>query len=300
MKRQLTYLLACTLFAVLVLSITLPTVLGATYQSYPAMLPGKTTGSISGRVINSNNSGISGANVTVVNASNSSIFYKTIQADSGGYFCFTDVNSTNGGEAYRVLANASGYNDGYSVFVAVEPGNTCSVHTMTLSGNGPSPTTSPTPKPGSISGYIRQAGTNTAMSDAKVTLVNALDAFTTYGSTHTDSNGYYRITGVKVISSPGYRLHIEKDGYREEYSSPFLIFTDTESWVNLTIARAIVATSNAAPTNTTAPTITATPSAPPSASPTPRANTGMLAIPGFELIAALAGLITACIAARKR
>lgn len=304
-QRQLRRLSVSAILIALVFSITLSaTVIAATYQPYPAMPAGQSTGSITGRVTNTNGTGISGANVTIVNASNQSILYTYCKTDSDGYYGISGVNSTGGGNAYRVYANATGYNDSYSIPVCVEPANTCNVHLLILTGNGTTskPTPSPTPTPGNVSGYVTLAGYGGAISDATVTLVDALDAFTVYRTAHTDYYGRYRFDGVEIIGSPGYRLHVEKDGCVEAYSSPFIVKQNTSVTVNMTLSKTPVATAVNSTSHTTPAggTVTPAPTEAPSASPVPHVNAGLPGVPGFEALAALAGVGIAYAVARKR
>lgn len=306
MRQELVYLSASILLLAVVLAIVLPVVANAAiYEPYPAMPSGKGTGSITGRVTNTNGTGIEGANVTIINAANLSLLYTLTKTDSSGYFGFTGVNSTNGEGAYRAYANASGYSDSYSIPLVVEPGNTCNVHTLIMGGSGPSPTPTPTatPRPGSVSGYVKLVGHSEAISRAKVTLVNAMDAFTLYDATYTDNNGHYQFDNVKVIASPGYRIHVEKDGYIEQYSSSFLVYNSTAADVNLSISKSPDKSSVSNPGNTTSNVSTSAqpePSGSPSASPVPQDWAGIPGAPGFEAVILLAGMVIAYVAARNK
>lgn len=296
-------LLLAALVPGLVLSVLLPAAITGDCQPYPAMPAGHSTGSITGLVTSTSGTGISGVNISIVNASNLSLVYACSKTDSTGYYGISGVNSTGGGYGYRVYANASGYGDAYSTPVCVEPANTCNVHTLILSGGPtPTPTPSPTPRPGNVSGYVAVAGYGGAIPDATVTLVDALDAFTIYNTTQTDNTGYYRFGGVKIIGAPGYRVHVEKGGYVEVYSSPFNVAQNTSVIVNLTLSNTPAATV-AAPAATSVPAIegvTSTPAEKPCPTPTQGANAGLPGLPGFEAVAVMAGLAIACAAATKR
>ena len=301
------YLSASILLLAVVFSIVLPVVANAaSYVSYPAMPSGKSTGSITGRVTNTNGTGIADANVTIINASNLSIMYTFTKTDNSGYYGFSAVNSTDGQGAYRAYANASGYSDAYSVPLVVEPANTCNVITLIMGGNGPSATPAATPRPGSVAGYVKLAGNSDAVSRAKVTLVNALDAFTTYDTVYTDNNGRYEFASTKVIASPGYRVHVEKDGYVEQFSSSFLVYTATPITINLTISKASdkSSASNSGNTtstvNTSAQAGTVSSQTQPSASTTPQAGAGLLGMPGFGAGILLVGIVIAFAVARKK
>lgn len=303
------------LITVLSIALVLPTLLSgmASAASYPPMASGQTMGSVSGKIATTSNTGIANANVSIVNAASTGTVYATTKTDSSGSYLFTGVNSTGGAGLYRIYANASGYSDQYSNPFVVESSSTCTVPNVILSGSGPTATSTvtpcPTPKPGSVFGYVVQAGTGAVIADAKVSLVDGLDASTVYGPVRTDNTGYYRFTDISIRKSPGYRLHVEKDGYYEEYSSPFLAVTETTVKVNQTLtptpdtSKFKNATVNTVATvGTPSPSVTpapaATPTATPAPSPTSEAKAG-LPIPGFELAAALAGIALACAAARK-
>lgn len=299
------YLLVSPLLVVLALSPLLPAMAAAaTYEPYPAMPAGHTTGSLTGRVTNTNGTGIQGANVTIVNASNLSLFYTGGKTDSEGNFGFSGINSSGGQEAYRVYANASGYSDAYSVPVRIEPGNTCNVHTLILGGSGPSPTPtpSPTPKPGNVSGYVTLAGYGGAITDARVCLVDALDAFTVYNATYTNTSGYYRFEGVRIIGAPGYRVHVEKDGYVEAYSAPFNVNQGASVSVNMTVNKIPEPTATATSGNNPSGRVNTTTDATiiSSATPASPANAGIPGLPGFAAITAVAGVVIAYAAVRKQ
>lgn len=294
--RQLLCLTVITLLLGLVLSAVLP-LLAAAYQPYPPMSPGQSIGSIIGRVTDAGGTGIAGAGVYLVNTTDTNILYASGRTDSDGYYVFSGVNSSGGKAAYLVYANATGYSDASSGTLAVESGGTCNVATLTLGGTGPTlaPTPTPIKKPGNVSGYVTVSGSGEAISNATVTLVDAPDMFTVYGSTRTGTDGRYCLEGVEAMAAPGYRLHVEKSGYREAYSLPFTVNQGAAVKVNVTLNETPTANTGMNPTGTVA---TVTPVPLPSSSRD--AGSSLPGVPGFEFVAAIACLTIACAIARKQ
>lgn len=294
--RQLAYLSAYILVAGLALSAVLP-LLATAYQPYPPMSPGQSIGSIIGRVTDAGGTGIAGAGVYLVDATDASILYASGRTDSDGYYIFSGVNSSGGKAAYLVYANATGYSDASSGTLAVESGGTCNVATLTLGGTGPTmaPTPTPVKRPGNVSGYATVAGSGQALSNATVTLVDAPDMFTVYGTTRTGADGRYCLEGVEAMAAPGYRLHVEKSGYREAYSLPFTVNQGAAVKVNVTLNETPIANTSMNLTGTVA---TVTPVPLPSSSRD--AGSSLPGLPGFEFVVAIACLAIACAIARKQ
>ncbi|WP_424359123.1 carboxypeptidase-like regulatory domain-containing protein [Methanocella sp. MCL-LM] len=262
---------------------------------FPPMLPGETAGSVTGRVTTNASVAMGGVTVYVVNASDSGIQYLSSKTDNNGYFTFAGVNATNGSAVYRVMATALGYDNATSSAFSVSPETTATAYIMmTRNYSIVTPTPTPVPGPGDIAGTIKIENTSKGIINARVSLVKADLQYVTITSAVTDSSGRYHFSGVDYLSAPGYKLRVEKDGYNEKFTAPFLIVSG--STVTQDVSLSPSASANTTPTATAAPdTQTPTPQTSPTASP--KANAG---IPGFGVAAALAGMTLAYALARKK
>ena len=297
LRRLLPNLSSRILLLMLIIVLLLPAV-AAVYatEPYPPMLPGHTAGSVTGRVTTNASQPMSGVAVYIVNAASNSVHYGSSTTDSNGYFAFASVNSTNGSAVYRILATEPGYDDAVSSTFAVSPGTTSTAYvTMTRNYSIATPTPTPVPLPGAIAGTVKDSNTTKGIINAKVSLVKANIQYVTIISAVTDSNGRYRFSGVDYLEAPGYKLRVEKAGYEEIFTAPFMIVSD--STVTQDVYLTPVASSNGATQNATAtpgPAVTTTPTA------TPAPQTNSAGLPGFGIASALAGVTLAYALARKK
>lgn len=295
-RRLLLNLSSLTLIFLLLLAVTWPMVASTyAYDQYPPMAPGQNTGSVTGRVTTNASVAMPGVTVYIVNASNSTIRYMSSSTDNDGYFTFAGVNSTNSAAVYRIFGTASGYDNATSSAFSVSSGTTSTAYVMlTRNYSIATPTPVPPAGPGDIVGYIRVENTTKGIINARVSLVTARVQYVTITSVITDSNGRYHFSGVDYLASPGYKLRVEKDGYNEKFTAPFLIVSGS------TVTKDISLTPSAAANATPAATVTPLPGTPtptPSSSATPQANPGL---PGFEIATALAGMTMAYALAKKK
>lgn len=262
---------------------------------FPPMLPGETTGSVTGRVTTNASAAMSGVTVYVVNAADSGVQYLSSSTDSNGYFTFAGVNATNGSAAYRIMATATGYDNTTSSAFPVNSGTTATAYVMmTRNYSIVTPTPTPVPGPGDIAGTIKIENTTKGIVNARVSLVKADLQYVTITSAVTDSSGRYHFSGVEYLSSPGYKLRVEKDGYNEKFTAPFMIVSG--STVTQDVSLSLSSSANTTPTATATPDPW-TPTPQPSPTASPKANAG---IPGFGIVAALAGITLAYALARKQ
>ena len=92
---------------------------------YPQMPSGWMTGTVTGRVTTQQTTqGIGGAYVSIVNASNNSVEYRNVTADSLGYYQITGINATADDNSYQIYANLTKYGEGYSHAFGVNSGAT--------------------------------------------------------------------------------------------------------------------------------------------------------------------------------
>ena len=83
------------------------------------------TGQVTGRVTTQHTTqGIGGAYVSIVNASNNSVEYYNVTADSLGYYQITGINATVDDNAYQIYANLTKYGEGFSQAFGINPGAT--------------------------------------------------------------------------------------------------------------------------------------------------------------------------------
>ena len=269
-------------------------------QPYPPMGQGQAVGSVTGRVITNTSAGMPGIAVYIVNAVDSGIQYASSTTDSNGNYAFASVNSTNGSAIYRIMATASGYDNTASSAFSVSPDTTSTTSVMmTRNYSLPTATPVPAPRPGDITGYVRENNSSKGIANVKVSLVKSDNKYVTISSTLTDTSGYFRFGGVSYLSSPGYQLRIQKDGYEEKFTPAFMIVSDS------TVARDVLISPsdqiNVSPTATAVPTTSGPiPTTGPSATATPQAQSGLPSIPGFEVIAAIAGMFIACAVILKK
>ena len=112
-----------------VMALVLP-VAAASYPTsfgshYPQMLSGWMTGTVTGRVTTQQTTqGIGGAYVSIVNASNNSVEYRNVTADSLGYYQIIGINATADDNAYQIYANLTKYGEGYSHAFGISSGTT--------------------------------------------------------------------------------------------------------------------------------------------------------------------------------
>ena len=294
-RRLLLNLTSSIVLLVLLMAAVLPLMSAANAsQPYPLMGQGQTVGSVTGRVITNASVGMSGITVYIVNAADSGIQYTSSTTDGNGYYAFASVNSTNGSAVYRIMATASGYDNTSSSPFSVLPGTTTTTSVM-MTRNYSLPTATPAPasKPGDITGYVTAENSSKGIADVKVSLVKTDNRYVTISSTLTDKNGYFRFAGVSYLNAPGYELRIQKDGYEEQFTSSFLIVSDSTVARNVSIS--LANQTSASSTATAVPDTTGQiPTTGSSATATPQANTGLPSIPGFEVIAAIAGMLIAC------
>ena len=126
----------------------------------PPAVDGK-TGSVTGRVTASmNTTGIVGAYIAIVNASNASEEYFNTTSGADGYYQFTGVNASynatnasdfgpNGATPYRIYANMS-YGEGYSAAFGIDASGGPSGPPAGVSPISVAPTPTPTPLPTAI------------------------------------------------------------------------------------------------------------------------------------------------------
>lgn len=300
-RRLLLNLSLYLVLLVLIIATVLPMLpVASASQQYPPMGQGETVGSVTGRVITNASAGMSGITVYIVNAADTGIHYASSTTDGNGNYAFAGVNSTNGSAIFRIMATASGYDDTSSSAFSVSSGTTSTISVMmTRNYSLATATPVPVPRPGDITGYVRVENSSKGIDNVKVSLVKSDNRYVTISSTYTDNNGYYRFGGVSYLSSPGYQLRIQKDGYEELFTPSFLIVSDS------TVARDVSITPNdqtdVLPTATAVPDTTGQiPTTGSSATATPQPQAGLLSIPGFEIIAVLAGLLIACALVKKK
>lgn len=297
MSRLLLHLTSSLLLLAVALVAALPMVAAVCATApFPPMAPGHSPGCVSGAILTNTSRGIAGASVSIVNSANNSVVYFTTTTDSGGSFSFAYVNSTNGSAVYRLFATAIGYDNGTSSAFAVGSGTTASLNVV-LSRNysvaTPSPT--PVPGPGDVAGYVTTGNASKGVSGAKVSLVQATNPYVPLTSTTTDGIGRFTFGGVAYLASPGYQLKVEKEGYESKFSKPFQIVSGLEVRKDVSLN----STGGSDSGNTTVKKdvdTKATPTLRPATS-TPAAKP---AVPGFEALAALAGIVLVAAVARKR
>jgi hypothetical protein len=295
-RRLLLNLSSLILIILLLLAGTWPMV-ASTYASdqYPPMAPGQNTGSVTGRVTTNASVAMPGVTVYIVNASDSTIRYISSITDNDGYFTFAGVNSTNGAAVYRIFGAASGYDNATSSAFSVSSGTTATAYVMlTRNYSIATPTPVPPAGPGDIVGYITVENTTKGIINARVSLVTARVPDVTIVSVITDSNGRYRFSGVDYLAAPGYRLRIQKNGYDETFSAPFLIVSGSTVTKDISLSPSV--TANATQSGSATP-LPGTPTPNTSASATPHANPGL---PGFGIATALAGVTLAYALAKKK
>lgn len=190
-----------------------------------------TTGSVTGRVTTYNSIGIGGAYVAIVDANDPSHVYYETTADSGGYYAFTNVNTTNGQSLYKMYARQSSYGEGYSSSFAVYVGTSCTSVVILTVTPGPSATPSAGP-----SGFITGRVTTSNMAGiggAYVAIVDASDNNIKYYQGTSDSNGYYSFTGVDPTRS--YQVYAKLDPFGEGYSHSFSVEAGSTSTTSVVI-----------------------------------------------------------------
>ncbi|HMK46466.1 MAG TPA: carboxypeptidase-like regulatory domain-containing protein [Methanocella sp.] len=298
-RRLLPYTYIYALLIIFITAAVIPIVaIADSYQSYP---PSGSTGSVTGRVTNATTgSGISGATVIIANASDNSVQYGSTTTDSNGDFILAGASTTNGSASYQLLVSADHYlrtsSNPFSVSSGTSTVNvgmqwdsnsaaTPTATTTTGQSSPPSPSSSANLRPGDVAGYVTSNGTS--ISGATVSLVGAANPYYVYKNTTTDSSGYFKLDNVQIISAPGYRLHVVKDGYNEKFSTPFVINGSSIMMTNvsLTVFSGINKSDNLTSLNGSNNTsANGTPSA------KPRKSGGLLSIPGFEVFLGISGI----------
>jgi len=241
-------------------------------QTYPPMPEGALPGNVTGKLSTFNTThGIAGAYVAIVNASNVSVAYAISMTDQAGNYSFSNVNSTGGQPGYRIFAMKDGIGEGYSNMFEVTPSETSFAAVIMIGPDSPTPSPTPLPTPapypvssgtGYVSGRIKM-GNGQGIYGATVTIVNAGNDAFAYGSTTTDSYGFYGMETNSVSSEPVFRLLVHKDGYQDMYSVTFSLLPYGSAMINLTDNSLVPS-----PTSTPSPTPTPSPAATPSAAPT--------------------------------
>lgn len=271
--------------------VTLP-ILGTAYatQPYPPMVSGEKTGSVTGKIMTNTSAAMPGVAIYIVNSADTGIVYASGYTNGNGDYTFAGVNSTNGSPVYRLYVTASGYDNTSSSPFSVSSTTTSTVNViMTRNYSIPTATPTPTPRPGDISGHVLVNNTSKAVPNALVSLVKADNRYVPLSKTNTDNNGYFSFSGVAYLTSPGYELRIEKDGYDEGFTLPFQIASGSTVTIDIYLTPSTPADTSGGATATP----TQSPTAKPSATATPQANSGLPSIPGFEAILTLAGIIAA-------
>jgi hypothetical protein len=241
-------------------------------QTYPPMPEGALPGDITGKLSTYNvNQGIADAYVAIVNASNVSVAYAISTTDQAGNYSFSNVNSTDGQPRYRIFTMKDGIGEGYSNMFEVTPSGTIFVPTIMIvpDAPAPSPTPSPTPAPypvssgtGYVSGRIK-TGNGQGMYGATITVVNAGNDAFTYGSTMTDSNGFYGMETNGVSTEQVFQVLVHKDGYQDMYSVTFSLLPYGSAMINITDNSFVPS-----PTSTPSPAPSPSPAATPTIAPT--------------------------------
>lgn len=281
------------------------------YQNFPPMQPGQEPGSVTGRVAYAlTGVGIPYAHVTIVNASNSSLKYASLDADSTGCFHFYPVNSTNGERAYKLVVQAidkTTYSESFAVGSGIDMGMDVPIYVQDLA------MATPTPQPvlRNLSGTVADESAGLGIPGVTVAIVNALNPDYTYNTTLTDSQGRYSFENVSDIIPPGYKLHLQKEGYESTASGPFTMDLYPLA-INVTMKQKpsdeALADKNAStspsPAVTTAVTVSSAPTSMPgeaTSAPTQSSTTPAPA-PGFGAIPALLGTAVAfaCAARAKK
>ena len=148
-------------------------------------------------------------------------------ADSGGYYQFAYVNTTNGQLQYKMYARQSSYGEAYSVSFAVNEGT--AITSVVFATASPTPSTGPS---GSITGRVyfsNMAG----VSGAHVEIVNASDNNNIYYECTSDSGGYYAFTGVDPTRM--YQVYAKLDPYGDGISHSFSVEAGTTATTSVVI-----------------------------------------------------------------
>ncbi len=185
-----------------------------------------TKGTVSGRVTASDNSGAAGASVSIVDANDHSHILYTTTADSGGYYQFSNVNTTGGQPVYAIYAKHNYLGEGYSYpFMVSQYTVVVSVVVSTNPNNSPSPSTIPT---GSVTGKVTTQNTTHSIGGAYVAIVDSSNNSIIYYSGTADSNGVYEFTGIPATNGQSsYSLYAKKEPYGEGRSHEFSVIANS-------------------------------------------------------------------------
>lgn len=189
----------------------------------PPMPPGDGPGSITGHAYKTVSTDVvPNIYVAIVNASNTSEIYVTGTTDDTGRYRFNGVNSTGGGEAYRLIARGAGFTDGQSGPFSIPSGVKVFVDVQILPIENYAPTPDPSKAPGSVSGRVTEMGTGFPMSGAAVSIVSPTMSDTVYFTTTSDPNGVFRFSNLDDFTT-SYQVKVSSEGYKDGYSLIFQV-----------------------------------------------------------------------------
>ncbi len=179
-------------------------------------------GYYTGYVVDSSNTGISGANVFLYNASDGSNA-ATVSTDAAGLFNFTSVS--NG--TYKLNASATGFSNTSENSIPAMPTFSGGVWRdgLVLSFN----ITLTALVPGWITGTVKDS-TGTGVSGANV---SALLQSTLKNSTLTDATGFYNFT----ILDGSYTVSASKTNYTSPSSTPSVVAPSAATNLNFTMLK---------------------------------------------------------------
>ncbi len=207
---------------------------GATTPTRVPAYYSTSTGSVSGRVTTSSNDGAGGASVYIVDANDlSHILYRTT-ADSGGYYQFSNVNTTGGQPAYAIFAKHNYLGYGYSYpFMVSQYTVVVNVMVSTTPISSPNPSTIPT---GSVTGKVTTQNTTIAIGGAFVAILGSHNTSNILYTGVADSNGYYQFTGIPPTSGTSeYVMYANASGYGEGMSHSFSVTAGTTAITSVVI-----------------------------------------------------------------
>jgi hypothetical protein len=209
----------------------------------PVMPDGWSAGSITGRVTTQDTTvGVGNAYVAIVDANDHDIVYANTNADGGGYYQFTGINSTADDGAYQVYASFSPLGSGLSNAFGVNSGATATTSVVIMTDVQPPVIHTPYPpmpagwSTGAIVGRVTTQDTTVGISGANVAIVSGYDNSIVYASTTADASGYYWLTGVNsTADDEAYQVYANLSPYGSGRSHSLRVYSGATATTSVVI-----------------------------------------------------------------